>query len=92
MGHNEVVSTLVRARAGVNIQNRFGNTALHKAASNGHLDVVATLIKAGADIKIRNKGGKTATPVAENDEIARQVFIIYPLKRIFYTNDIIISL
>ena len=58
----------------INIQNKYGNTALHEAAEKGHNEVAATLIKAGADLNIQNNEGKTAIQVAmlaNHEKIAR---------------------
>ena len=52
--------------ADVNIQTRYGNTALMLAAFNGHLSCVEYLLSRGADVKKRNSAGNTALMLAES--------------------------
>lgn len=48
----------------VNMQNEFGDTALHVASENAELDCVSVLLRCGADINIYNDLGDTALQVA----------------------------
>jgi ankyrin repeat protein len=54
-GRLENVKLLLKARAEPNAINRYGLTALWKAAANGHLDVVTMLIEGGARSDIRGE-------------------------------------
>eukprot|EP00057_Strongylocentrotus_purpuratus_P009287 XP_011663761.1 PREDICTED: ankycorbin-like [Strongylocentrotus purpuratus] len=48
-GHLEVVEFLVKEGAGIEIGNKYGVTALHRASFNGHLHIVKYLVSKGAD-------------------------------------------
>lgn len=48
----------------INAADDAGNTALHKAASNGHIVVCHILYKRGADLAKKNKHGHTAQQLA----------------------------
>lgn len=48
----------------INIQNKFGNTALMKAAQKGQIDLIRLLLINGANIHIRSKRGYTALMAA----------------------------
>lgn len=48
-----------------NVQDIYGDTALHDTARFGNVDVARLLAESGADLSIRNKHGKTAQDVAE---------------------------
>ena len=56
-GHPTVVTVLVQAGAGVNIQDNAGNTALHLGSERGHVNVVRTLLEEGANLNIANNEG-----------------------------------
>ena len=49
----------------MNIQNRYGNTALMLAAFTGHLSCVEHIVSRGAEVKTRNSAGNTALMLAE---------------------------
>ncbi|KAF9924697.1 hypothetical protein FBU30_005390 [Linnemannia zychae] len=60
-GHDDVVRVLIdQAGAGVDIQDREGETALLKASYAGNLPVVCFLLKRGANVHQRDKDGWTA--------------------------------
>ncbi|KAG0027985.1 hypothetical protein BGZ81_005119 [Podila clonocystis] len=60
-GHSEVVRILVdQAGAGVDMQDREGETALLKASYSGSLPTVCFLLKRGANVHQRDKDGWTA--------------------------------
>ena len=48
LGHNEVVSMLLLAKADVKVKNKEGKTALVLASEGGHDQTVAALTQAGA--------------------------------------------
>ena len=56
----KLISSLLDAGAGVNIQDGGGHTALHFAEESGSTVCVKMLIEAGADVNIRNEVGETA--------------------------------
>ena len=55
-----MVTLLLEKGADVNVQNKYGETALHHAAQEGHASVVAVLLEKGAAIDARNQDGLTA--------------------------------
>jgi len=59
-GVHSVVGLLVECKAGVNIQDNLGDTALMLASASGHSEIVELLITAGARQDIQNNFGDTA--------------------------------
>ncbi|KAG0302893.1 hypothetical protein BGZ97_002127 [Linnemannia gamsii] len=60
-GHDDIVRILIdQAGAGVDTQDREGETALLKASYAGSLSVVCFLLKRGANVHQRDKDGWTA--------------------------------
>ncbi|CAK0860955.1 unnamed protein product [Prorocentrum cordatum] len=53
-GHAEVVQTLLRARAKVDLADQNGRTPLHGASFCGHVPICKTLLEAGASPNARN--------------------------------------
>merc|ERR1712008_440795 len=47
-------------RAGPNLKNEKGETALHRASYRGQLEIVKHLMANGADQKLKDNNGKTA--------------------------------
>ena len=41
-------------------QQKYGQTALHRAAINGYLAIATRLLEGGADLTLRAKDGQTA--------------------------------
>jgi ankyrin repeat protein len=60
VGHVEAAKALIEAKAGLNLQNKDGSTALITAAFMCHPEIVEALLKAGADKAIKNNTGTTA--------------------------------
>lgn len=50
----------------VNLQNKEGNAALHRAAMMGKDDVVKWLLLHGADQNVKNRRGKTAAEIVQD--------------------------
>ena len=59
-GHQEVLATLIQSGADLNIQGKWGESALHRAAVNRECSLLAALIKAGAELNLTNNDGQTA--------------------------------
>eukprot|EP00976_Prorocentrum_cordatum_P074830 1181666-Prorocentrum_minimum.AAC.2 len=55
IGHAEVLLTLLRAKADVDLQTEHSWTALHFAAERGHWECVDALLRAGANIGAQTK-------------------------------------
>ena len=64
----EVVKRLIQAGGDINIQDEYGNTALHFASREGHVEVITTLLAAGADKTIKDMDGQTPHDVAKNED------------------------
>ena len=62
--HESGVRILLNVQACVDIQDHFGNTALHYSALNGNLAVTELLLSGGADRTIVNSDDKTALNIA----------------------------
>jgi hypothetical protein len=60
-GYDTILQALLRSSADVNICNKNGNTALHKASRFGHLGAVSLLAKAGANLDLQEKVGHLPT-------------------------------
>ena len=63
-GYEAGIKILLNAQALVDIQDRYGNMALHHAAMIGHLVIIELLLSAGANRLLINTEGKTAMDVA----------------------------
>ncbi|NGX43091.1 MAG: hypothetical protein K940chlam7_01382 [Chlamydiae bacterium] len=53
LGHEEIVRLLVRKKAPINGQGRFGRTSLHMSTHNGHLEITKFLLSQGANPNAR---------------------------------------
>lgn len=63
-GHLEIVRTLLRQSANVNVESKDDETPLHIATQNGRLNVVQTLLENGADPNAETVGGFTPLHLA----------------------------
>ena len=63
-GNTEQVRELLDAGADIDIQDKFGRTALMLSAAYGRADTVKLLLDAGADIDIQEEFGRTALVLA----------------------------
>uniref|UniRef100_A0A1I8F179 ANK_REP_REGION domain-containing protein n=1 Tax=Macrostomum lignano TaxID=282301 RepID=A0A1I8F179_9PLAT len=55
--NNQVVDSLIKAQADVNLQEINGCSPLYMASQNGHVKVVESLIKAQADVNLQDING-----------------------------------
>jgi ankyrin repeat protein len=61
INHNKnIVQLLIEAGADINIQDRYGDTALILASMYGSKEIVKLLLKANANVNIQNDNGNTA--------------------------------
>ena len=60
-GEKNIVQSLLKRKVDPNIQNIFGNTALHVAYKENAFNMVCLLRQFGASNKIKNKNGATPT-------------------------------
>ena len=58
-GNVEMIGLLIKHKIDINLQSKWGITALTEGARKGQLEVVGTLLEAGADEGIRDKEGGT---------------------------------
>ncbi len=71
-GHKEIVVTLIKAGADINMKATDGSTPLMEATLQGHNSIVKFLLGKGADMSINNNRGDTAFNIARqrgDDEI-----------------------
>jgi ankyrin repeat protein len=64
-GYAPVTDSLLTARAELDAQNDFGDTALIIASRDGNAELVRRLVAAGASAKLRNQDRVAAVDVAE---------------------------
>ena len=76
-GRIELMKTLVILTANVNLQDKFGNTALHYAVENGFSEVVKILVKK-SNLLIRNENGYAPINIAIQNNDAEIVKISAP--------------
>jgi len=62
----DVIPSLIRAGADVNVRDTDGSTPLQAASAGGHKDVVDLLIAKGANIEAQNKRGSTPLQAASS--------------------------
>ena len=64
-GHTQIVKLLLDDGVDVNMQNRYGYTALSTASDKGHRDIVQLLLGVeGIDVNMQNSSGDTALTLA----------------------------
>jgi ankyrin repeat protein len=69
--HNkEIAELLISKGADVNAKDKFEQTTLHSAASEGHNETAELLIAKGLDVNAKNDGGETPLHSAGNKEVA----------------------
>jgi ankyrin repeat protein len=72
----EIVRILIRASADLNIQNKYGDTALHLALKSGNCFIAKLLIASQADLNLQNNLGQTPLMLAASqgdDSIVREL-------------------
>ena len=62
----EEIKELLKKGADVNASDKYGRTALMKAARDGNLDMVKYLAENGADLEASDKFGNTVLDIAKN--------------------------
>ena len=67
-GHINIVKFLIENGADVNIQNRYGDTALHFAVHHNRSFILTELLKSKADPTIKNHVFKTPIDIAEDQK------------------------
>ncbi len=60
----EVITSLIKAGANVEVKDKFERTAIINASLHGNSEVVDVLIKAGADMEAKDNNGDTALSLA----------------------------
>jgi ankyrin repeat protein len=68
LGNPDVVRSLLKAGAIVNVQDRRGWTPLMVAAGGGHVEVVRLLLGRGANISLVNEQHEDAYAIAQRAE------------------------
>jgi hypothetical protein len=68
-GNAHVVRMLLSAKANVDAQDIYGDTALIEAAKKGHREIIELLLNAGANPSLANNKGETAYDVTITPEI-----------------------
>ncbi len=88
IGYEQIIllEKLIQAGASLNVQNAYGNTALHDAAKKNKPELVALLLSRGADYRIKNKSDKSAYDCTTNNVIKKMI-----RDREFVVNSITIS-
>lgn len=64
-GHIESVEMLLWLGADPNLQDPWGGTALHQAASKSAYSIIDVLVKAGADPYLKNENGYSSYDIAQ---------------------------
>ncbi|HJM68373.1 MAG TPA: ankyrin repeat domain-containing protein [Candidatus Babeliales bacterium] len=59
-GNKEIVETLIKAGADLDVKNMLDHSALTVAVNVGDKEIVEALIKAGADLDVKDGHGDTA--------------------------------
>ena len=68
-GFEKLTQVLINAHADVNICNKIGQTALHRASLRGNHAMVKQLIAAGCNLEMIDRCGRTAKDIAFDDEL-----------------------
>ncbi len=76
-GHSDMVSFILEKKPqDINLQDEFGNTALHYAVKGAHLDVVKAIMAKKPELNIINSNGMTALDIAEKDDYSKIVDVL----------------
>jgi len=77
-GNVQVVQDYINSGANLNVQQKYGWTALHEASWKGKTECLSLLIGAGADYDVRQKNGWTALHLAswhDNTECVKLLIV-----------------
>ena len=88
-GRFELMKTLIILTTNINIQDTFGNTALHYAVENGFSELVKMLAKK-CDPLIRNENGYTPIELAILNNDVEIVEILAPVTKTFKLDGILL--
>ncbi|CAH8460315.1 unnamed protein product [Schistosoma turkestanicum] len=66
-GFSDLVSTLIKYNANINVKDAEGQTPLHYACSCGHDEVIEILLKSNADINAKDNEGNCAHDLYDGD-------------------------
>jgi len=69
------IKYLLEKGADINAHGRFGNTALHWAATDSHIKIAEYLLENGANKNAKNDNGKTPLQYAEKTDTAVKALI-----------------
>ncbi len=72
----EIVELLLEKQASVNLQDKYGKTALMQAAAMGAEDIVTILLKNGANPNLQDQNGRTALMEANSKKHAQLAQIL----------------
>lgn len=64
LGDTGSINALLKFNASINLQDQYGDTALHKAIRNGYTEAARVLVRAGSDIKIENDNSESPLETA----------------------------
>lgn len=70
-GEYDILETLIKAGANLNVQNDYGETPLYTAVMNDHYEEAMRLIQAGADWRVKDRSGRIAFQMARSDKMER---------------------
>ena len=82
----KIISMLVEAGGGLDTQNRWKRTALHKAAFSGYVSIIKKLLKYGADPEIPDFHGNTAFDILKKNHSDLYEKNIQALTALLYKN------
>ena len=78
-GHSDMVSFILEKNpSDINLQDDFGNTALHYAVIGAHSEVVKALMEKDAEVSIVNGDGQSALDIAKKNDYAAILELLSP--------------
>ena len=76
-GHLECLKVLANNSFDLNIENEFGNTALHRAVKHNHIDIVKYLLEQKVDADRKNNNGETPLELGKNNDSDKTIIDIF---------------